>query len=256
MTATTPLSPPEGRTRVGNEPFSFHCHPGVPCFLTCCRNVELLLFPYDIIMLKQSLGIDSATFLRAHTTVGPGSHPFFPGLQLRLKEVEGRPCPFLEAAGCGVYRNRPSACRTYPLERGVEHSGRGRSLTVHYFMTHHPYCLGHMESRPYTVKQWERDQALFTCNLYNDLWAELDAFFSTNPWAGEGKAGPLQQLAFMVCYNIDGFRSYSQERRLLDQFRLSKAERRHVASDDGELLKFGFAWLEQILGGRQRLAAK
>jgi hypothetical protein len=138
----------------------------------------------------------------------------------------------------------------------VEQPGPGRPLRAHYFLTNHPYCKGHDEPHSYTLRQWEREQDLSEFNLYNDLWAELDAFFATNPWAGEGKAGPRQQLAFLVCYNIDGFRTYADEHRLLNAYRLDKAERRRIERDDGSLLRFGFQWLEMILGGRRNLVLR
>lgn len=198
----------------------------------------------------------SAEFLQKHVIVCPGSHPYFPGIRLKMADTASNPCPFLGEDGCQVYRSRPSACRTYPLERAVEWHPETKKLQAHYFLTHHPYCKGHLEPRTYTIEQWEREQMLHECNLYNDRWAELDAFFSTNPWAGEGHAGPYQQLAFMVCYNIDGFREYSDRHHLLHSFKLSKNERRRILDDDGALLLFGFDWLETILGGRTRLRRK
>lgn len=250
------ITPPEGRTHIGDAPFHFHCHPGVSCYLTCCHNTNLYLFPYDILRLKNSLKIHSADFMRRYTRVSEGSHPYFPSVMLNMAQEEGAPCPFLSEQGCTVYRDRPSSCRTYPLERGVECLGIGRGIKAHYFMTHHDYCKGHDEQRTYTVKQWERDQGLHEFNLFNDLWAEVDAFFAGNPWQGEGKAGPLQQLAFMVCYNIDDFRAYVDQNGLLKRFSLSKAERNRIKRDDGDLLKFGFLWLQYYLGGRPTLVPK
>lgn len=240
---------PPDRTRPGREPFRFHCHPDVSCYLNCCRNVDLLLFPYDVLRLKAALGLHSEEFVRRHTRICEGSHPYFPGLKLQLVATSPFPCPFLREQGCAVYVDRPSACRTYPLERGVERSEVNGSLASHYFMTHHPYCKGHFEERTQTVRQWERDQDLHDFNLHNDLWAELDAFFATNPFSGEGKAGPRQQLAFMVCYNIDGFRAYAAQHRLIEQFRLEKSVRRRIQQEDAHLLRFGFQWLHYVLGG-------
>jgi uncharacterized protein len=248
--------PLPGRSRIDPQGFTFHCHPNVPCYLTCCRDVDMLLFPYDIVQLKQCLKIHSSDFLQNYTVLCEGSHPFFPGVKLQLAAEENRPCPFLGPTGCTVYRHRPSACRTYPLERGVEQTKPGQPLKIHYFMTHHPYCQGHAENRTYTIQQWERDQMLDEYNLYNDLWAELDAFFSGNPWAGEGKAGPYQQLAFMVCYNIDTFRSYVEKHNILSKFTLSKEVRRRIGRDDGHLLRFGFQWILYTLGGRSSLIGK
>lgn len=247
---------PQDRTRIDQQGFCFHCHPGVSCFLSCCRNVDLLLFPYDIILLKQHLQLHSFDFLHKYVQISEGSHAYFPGLKLKLTDDERHSCPFLGEKGCTVYRYRPSACRTYPLERGVEYNKQKKQLKFHYFMTHHEYCKGHAEDRVFTLRQWERDQMLYEHNLYNDLWAELDAFFSTNPWAGEGKAGPYQQLAFMVCYNIDGFRSYLQEHNILQRFKLNKNMRQQIEKSDEQLLRFGFTWLEYILGGRKNLVPR
>jgi hypothetical protein len=172
---------------------------------------------------------------------------------LNMADTDGYPCPFLGSEGCTVYRDRPSACRTYPLERAVEKTGKRGELKSHYFLTNHTYCKGHDEDHQYTVKKWERGQQLHEYNLLNDMWAELDAFFATDPWQGEGLAGPRQQLAFMVCYNIDAFRDYTGQHRLLTSYRLDRDRRRRIESDDIELLKFGFDWLLHILGDRRTL---
>lgn len=247
---------PEGRTPVDKERFHFHCHPEVSCYLTCCHMVEMYLYPYDVLRLKNRLGMHSSEFMRRHTRIAEGSHPYFPAVMLNMADTEGYPCPFLKDSGCSVYKDRPSSCRTYPLERAVERLPEKKSFGVHYFMTHHPYCKGHHEERTYTAGEWERDQFLHEYNLMNDLWAELEAFFSTNPWQGEGAAGPLQQMAFMVCYNIDEFRSYVSRHNLLSGFRLSKDQRRRIKRDDGELLKFGFNWLQFSLGDRRTLVPR
>lgn len=244
---------PEGRAVVGDESFHFHCHPGVSCYLACCHKVEMYLYPYDVLRMKNRLGVDSAEFMRTYSRISEGSHPYFPAVMLNMADKDGYPCPFLKDTGCSVYKDRPSACRTYPLERAVQGSLETRSLTEHYFITHHSYCRGHDEKRKYTVRDWERDQILCEYNLFNDLWAEVDAFFATNPWQGEGHAGPHQQLAFMVCYNIDEFRSYLNRHNLLAGFCLSKQERRRIRREDGELLKFGFKWLQFVLGERATL---
>lgn len=244
---------PEGRTVVDSKPFRFHCHSQVTCFTNCCRKLELYLYPYDILRLKNCLGIRSAEFMHTYTRVASGSHPFFPAVMLNMRDNSEQTCPFLGEKGCSVYRDRPSACRTYPLERGVECQPGSGKLVAHYFMTHHAYCKGHNEDNTYTVKQWERDQMLHEFNMMNDLWAELDAFFATNPWQGEGNAGPRQQLAFMVCYNLDDFRVYVEQHGLLKAYRLDRDRRRRIERDDAELLRFGFDWLQHVLGERPTL---
>lgn len=247
---------PDGRTSIGSNPFQFHCHPGVSCYKFCCRKLEMYLYPYDVVRLKNRLKMHSSEFMRTHTRVASGAHPYFPAIMLNMADNAEATCPFLGEQGCEVYVDRPSACRTYPLERAVEKPGDKKRLQEHYFMTHHAYCMGHDEEYTYTVRQWERDQGLYDYNMMNDLWAEVDAFFATNPWQGEGAAGPKQQLAFMVCYNIDDFRSYCSRHNLLKMFRLPRDRRRGIERDDAELLKFGFDWLQFILGDRRTITPR
>jgi len=97
---------------------------------------------------------------------------------------------------------------------------------------------------------------LLADNAINALWVEMDTLFAGNPWKGEGAAGEKQQLAFMVCYNIDGFRRLADQQQLVQQFALGKEERRRIARDDVELLKFGWQWLKLILTGRSALRKK
>jgi len=246
---SAPKEFPEGMHPLGKKSFCFSCHAGVSCFTSCCRNVDMFLYPYDILRLKRKLGISSGDFLRLYVNIGAGQNPYIPALMMRMEEDTGKSCPFLGEEGCLVYEDRPSACRMYPLERGVDRSPtRGRPEDF-YFLTNHPYCKGHAEDKEWTVKEWLRDQQLLYYNLMDDLWATMDTLFRSNPFEGEGVAGPKAQLAFMVCYNIDAFREYVGKHGLLEKFRLEGSRRKDILRQDEELLKFGYDWLQFVLGG-------
>ena len=239
---------------IGKEKFNFHCHPEVECYMLCCRNVDMFLYPYDILRLKEALGISSQEFMEKYTNVVKGiSHPYFPSIMLRLNDDEEKSCPFLVDNGCGVYADRPSSCRTYPLERGVDRSPEKGAGQDFYLMTHHDYCLGHKEEKSFTVKKWIRNQRLDEFNLMNDLWAELDTVFSGNPWAGEGSGGPKQQVAFTACFDIDNFRIMVAKHSLLDRFTVSRDQKRRINESDTELLKFAFEWVKNFLGAPSSL---
>ena len=248
---------PEGMKPLGDHKFNFLCHPGVSCFTYCCKNVDLDLYPYDVVRLKKGTGLDSETLIRQHTELIKGGNPFFPTLKLKLSPFGTvLACPFLSENGCTVYNDRPTACRTYPLERAVDRATtRGRPEDF-YFLTSHEYCLGHNEKTEFTVKKWLRNQRLDEFNLMNDLWAGVDTLFASNPWKGEGAGGNLQQLAFLACYNIDGFRGFVKQRQLLEQFRMDKSWKRRITYDDAELLKFGFEWIKGVLKGFSSLLPK
>lgn len=232
------------------ETFIFSCNRNVSCFKACCRNLELPLYPYDIIRLKRAVGIHSAEFLYKHVRLLQGPDSTFPFVTLKMCEDAQAECPFLGPSGCTVYQDRPSACRTYPLERAVGQTAAGAPLLESYCLVRHPYCLGHDLGEAHSLDAWSRSQGLAPYNLYNDLWASLAAFFATNPWGGEGRAGPLQRLAFMVCYSIDDFRDYVANQRVLESQRFSREERRRLQRDDAALLKFGFAWLRATLAAQ------
>lgn len=244
---------PDGMTPIGKDGFFFDCHPGVQCFTVCCKDVDMILYPYDVLMLKNCLGMDSAKFIREHTFLISGENPYFPTLKLKLRDNEEKSCPFLAENGCTVYDMRPSACRTYPLERAVDRSRVKGKAGEFYFLTDHPYCLGHREKKKHTVKSWIRNQRLLEYNSMNELWVELDTLFMTNPWKGEGTAGEKQQLAFMVCYNIDAFREFSVRHKLIKQFKIERNWKKSIYNDDTALMKFGFEWLKLILTGKSKV---
>ncbi len=244
---------PEGMIPLGSSFFTFDCNPGVSCFTSCCKNVNLTLYPYDIIRLKNGLRMDSEDFMRAHSFLVRGDNPFFPTVKLKLNDDREKSCPFLTATGCSVYSDRPSACRTYPVERAVDRSCENGISSDFYFLTSHSYCLGHNEKKEFKVDSWIRNQRLTEYNTMNALWVEIDSLFATNPWKGEGEGGEKQQLAFMVCYNIDGFRRFCEEFSLLKQFKIGGHFKRRIAKEDQELLKFGFEWLKTIFTGKSSL---
>ena len=45
----------------------FLCRPGLSCFTTCCQDVNIFLTPYDILRMKDRLGIPSHEFLDKYT---------------------------------------------------------------------------------------------------------------------------------------------------------------------------------------------
>jgi len=244
---------PEGMVPIGGESFNFACHSGVSCFTKCCRDLELFLYPYDLIRMKNRLGLDSEQFLEKYVAVGRGSNPYFPSVVLRMADNPEHTCPFLNDEGCTIYEDRPSACRTYPLERAVDRDAVKAGEKEFFFMTDHPYCKGHAEAKEWTVKEWLQDQNLLYFNMMDDLWAEMDTLFTTNPWGVEGAGGPKQLMAFMACYNVDAFRRYCQEQEVFGQFKLSKSDLRSMENDDEAMLRFGYKWLQLILAGKPTL---
>ena len=247
---------PEGMKPLGETPFTFRCHPGVSCFTVCCKKVDLILYPYDIIRLKKALRIDSEEFMQRYARVVIGENPFFPTVMLALTDEGRGNCPFLNENGCTIYNDRPADCRTYPLERAIDRLPEKKGAREYYFLAHHDYCRGHEEKEVWIARDYVRSQRLAEYNVFNELWAEIDSVFRSNPWEGEGSGGPGQQLAFMVCYNIDGFRRLVSQRSILEQFNIPRDRKRSIQQRDEELLKFGFDWLKLLFTGKSTLIRK
>ncbi|MBW1840811.1 MAG: YkgJ family cysteine cluster protein, partial [Deltaproteobacteria bacterium] len=142
------------RTLLEDEKFRFDCHPGVACFTRCCRDADMYLYPYDILRMKNRLNISSEQFLEQHTFSAFRDNPYFPNIMLKMSDAEDKSCPFLLPEGCVIYEDRPFSCRAYPLERAVARGGNKTGREVRYFITGHFYCLGHGESREWTIDEW------------------------------------------------------------------------------------------------------
>ncbi|MFA4837419.1 MAG: YkgJ family cysteine cluster protein, partial [Dehalococcoidia bacterium] len=96
--------------------FKFDCHTQVSCFGKCCRDVNIFLTPYDVLRMKNALGIPSAEFLEKYATPLILEENQLPVLLLKMGEDDAdKKCPFVSDAGCTIYNDRPWSCRMYPV---------------------------------------------------------------------------------------------------------------------------------------------
>jgi hypothetical protein len=237
------------RIRTG-ERFGFRCHPGVGCFNRCCRNLNLYLYPYDVIRLRDRLGLTSDEFLDRHTdaVLRPGSH--FPEVLLRMAENEERTCPFLTPEGCAVYPDRPDTCRTFPLEQGLRHDAETGADEPLFFFRPPDFCLGRQEAKQWTVPEWVQDQEAEAYHRMTIRWAQLRRLFRDDPWGAEGPTGTRGKMAFMAAYNIDRFREFVFGSSFLKRFKVKPELLGRLKMDDAQLLLFGFDWIQLFLWGR------
>ena len=68
--------------------FKFKCHPGVKCFTACCRDINIILTPYDIIRLKNRLDLSSEEFLAIYTEPQLLEKTGLPVVMLKFLEEE------------------------------------------------------------------------------------------------------------------------------------------------------------------------
>lgn len=234
--------------------FRFQCHKGIRCFTKCCADLKLLLTPYDIVRIKNRLGISSQAFLDGYTDTTYDLSVRFPRLVLKMAPTPQKTCPFVTPDGCTIYEDRPGACRIYPIGRASLKVEKEHSVREKYFIVQESHCLGFQEDREWTVQEWMAGEGLDTYNLLNDQWMEIITF--PKSLGSKNDIHRKIQMFFMVSYNLDRFRDFVFKSSFLDHFALEKSLADALASDDEALLRFGFRWLKFSLYGEKTMPLK
>jgi Fe-S-cluster containining protein len=169
---------------------------------------------------------------------------------VKLKPVDGgTACRFMTPEGCGVYADRPTACRYYPvallsMRRQDEATDRDS-----YALVKEAHCLGHDEPRETTIADYRSEQGLPEYDELARGWRQLILKKkSSGPTIGKPSKRSLQ-LFFMACYDIDRFRAFVASDGFAELFELPADEMEKVLTDDTELMLFGFRFLRQTLFG-------
>jgi len=229
------------------DSFAFRCHEGLSCFNTCCCSKLLPLTPYDVLRLKEALGLHSDEFLERYTvySMDPGSG--FPVIHLSMQKDGRRDCPFVTERGCVVYSDRPTACRLYPLARFSRPAHGAAGHECFYTLLDTPGCLGRGESRALNVGAWIAEQGLAPYLEINDRF--MTVVFHPQ-WGKKGalNQGQLQKV-MVACYNLDIFREFVFNTPFMDLFQVDTETREKVREDNVALLKLGIAYLKRVLFG-------
>ncbi len=232
--------------------FHFECHQSLDCFTQCCRNITIFLTPYDILRMKNALKIASGDFLTSYTDILVGDA----GLAvvvLRMRDDEKKSCPFITSGGCKIYEDRPWSCRIYPLKPEstdiTEKSGK-----EYYSVMDVPFCLGLAEDKVMTVERWKTRQGI-------PIYLEMENPFkkiTMNKSLSDKKIinKKIQEMYYMACYDLDRFRRFVFESKLLKLFEVEPETVEKIKHDDVELYKFAMRWLEYGLLGQHVLKMK
>ncbi|MDA8162486.1 MAG: YkgJ family cysteine cluster protein [Desulfobacteraceae bacterium] len=235
----------ESKRMTGEDTFNFSCNPQKACFTACCHDLNLVLTPYDILRLKNRLGMKSEEFLRLYTSVhvGPGSG--LPVVLLKMEEGTMK-CPFLEEEkGCTVYEDRPGACRTYPLARMACRSRDMEGVREFYCTVREPDCLGFEDGESWTVSGWIENQRLGPYNEMNDVFGEI---LQAKMEAGNPSLNADQiETFYLGCYDLDRFKGFFLEGPTLDRYMEDEDVVKKIRGDELELLRYGMRWVKKKL---------
>ncbi len=137
---------------------SFRCEPD-ECNSRCCRSLTVPASEEDAARIELGTGRARRTFLECEDGV-PLALPLVDPFVLARKNAA---CALLRPDGsCGIYRSRPSACRSYPFDvaplaetrpadRGARATGPSRSAEP--VLLRHLDCPG-FTGEPLTQQEW------------------------------------------------------------------------------------------------------
>ncbi len=238
-----------GQCLRNSDRFRFRCHPGLACFNRCCHNLNLFLYPYDVIRLKQNLGMRSDQFIDRYVDIVLREGNHFPDVLLRMATDREQACPFLSDAGCTVYPDRPDTCRAFPVEHGLHYGEPGTPPERIGFFRPPAFCLGGQGPAEWTLATWAQDQNAEEHHKMTLKWAGLKRLFDQDPWQGQGPNGPRGRMAFMATYNMDEFREFLQSSSFLNRYKVKKDLLNRIRRDDTTLLRFGMDWVKLFVWG-------
>ena len=224
----------------------FRCHPGVKCFTNCCADVTIFLTPYDVLRLKNRLGMTSEEFMEKHTLLLNRDQQIIPLVVLKMSDNEKKACPFVTENGCTVYEDRPWACRMFPLD-----VDENELFSV---IAKPEKCFGLLEDDEMRVIEWLEDQGVMDYQRVNNYYSEI----TSHPKLGELEITNerVRQMFYLASYNLDKFREFALSGRFLQMFEFEDDFEERIRVDDTELLKLGLDWIKFGLFGQKTLKLK
>ena len=225
--------------------FQFNCAPNVPCFTDCCRDITIVLSPYDVLRLKNALNIQSDEFLDRHTIIIRKEKLLIPMVVLKMNEEDKR-CPFVTEEGCSVYADRPWPCRMYPLNMNDDGTFS--------LITDSSRCKGLEENEKNRISNWLIEQGVPMYDEMNHLFSEVTTPLQAQELDIDNPK--IYQMTFMSLYNLDKFRDFVFKSTFIDRFELDDLTIEKLKRSDVELLKFAFDWLKFGIFGQKTFQVK
>lgn len=241
------------------DSLQFRCHPGISCFNQCCRSIEILLTPYDMLRLRERLNMTAEEFLYEHATPYTLAKGQLPVAMLRMDEKTGQ-CPFVTPEGCSVYSDRPVTCRYYPIGLALMHrqaatDQEGSQDEAFYFLIKEDFCKGHQEEKTWRVDAWRQDQGSDGYDEHNRNWMEV---IVKRRSAGDATRTslPVSEFFYMASTNPEKFREFVFNSSFLKRYQVDEETAARIREDDVALTEFAFSWLKSALFGDREVKVR
>jgi Fe-S-cluster containining protein len=223
--------------------FTFQCHADLPCFNQCCRTPTIILSPYELLRLKECLGITSGKFLQRYTRQEIDQESHLPLVFLDPNRTAEGGCPFLGAGGCTVYAHRPAACRLFPITMGSRLTPQG--VEDYYFCRKLDYCRGFGADTEWTVESWKANQGFTEYDQGRREWLEI--LLKAGLEESGAVNAQVQDLFATLAYDLDRFRTLLFEPAFLQAYEVDARAVTYLQTDDLALLKLSYRVLQSVL---------
>ena len=184
--------------------------------------------------------MSSEVFLPTYTATLIGDTGL-PVVVLKMRDDDEKRCPFVSSSGCGIYADRPWACRIYPLQPEstplTEKAGK-----TFYSVMKVPFCLGLEADRTLSLTEYIEEQGIPVYMEMEALFKKITASERLIKEKITNKA--IQEMYFMACYDLDRFRRFVFDSTFLDRFDIDSQRIEAIKSDDVALYRFAIQWLE------------
>ncbi len=239
-------SGPTGPERLdADHIFRFQCSPGLACFTECCGDVAIALTPYDVLRLKNALGLDSEKFLDDYTIIIPKENKLIPLVLLKMNETDKR-CPFVTPQGCSVYEHRPWPCRMFPLN--VNDDGTFSIIAGA------ERCKGIEENTGQRISDWLIEQGVPVYDEMNNLLGQITSPLRAQPPDIDNPQ--VLKMVFMALYNLDKFKDFVFSSTFLTRFEIEDTKIEKIKRSDVELYKFAIDWIKFGVFGQKLFQVK
>ena len=222
--------------------FQFRCAPGVSCFTKCCEDITIVLSPYDVLRMKNAVGIPSDEFTDKYTLIIRRENLLIPMIVIKMNEDDKR-CPFVAENGCTIYNDRPWPCRMYPLNMNDDGTFS--------FITDSSRCFGLKEEEKSRISNWLIEQGVPMFDEMNQLFAKVTVPLQAQELDIDNSK--IYKMVFMALYNLDKFRDFVFKSSFLDRFDIDNVTVEKLKRSDVELLKFSYDWVKFGIFGQKTL---
>jgi hypothetical protein len=192
----------------------------------------------------------STDFLAQYTVPFEMDGDGLPGIKLKTTD-EGTCLLLAGDEGCGVYSDRPTVCRYYPVALLQIRHKDGVGTHQNYSLITENHCKGHLEDRRLTIGDYRAEQGV---TEYDDLNAEWYHLILKKKSAGPSVGKPPMaslRLFFLASYDIDTFRRFVLSENFRKTYVLPDEFYAEVEASDLDLLRFAYRFLRQVLFGER-----